>query len=413
MISEDLALGFTLVLFAIGVLALPMWRRARILFFLYVLALLSTGVAMPGATIRLEQLATLSALIALAFSKNLRVPSGRTSNALVLWLAILLVSSLFMAPVPSASVRFWVQLVGGVAASLVVACWPIAAREKFSTANAAVVAFFGLSFAIDLASERTRLLGLAFEPNVMGGTAALWLGVCVYAKSRGVQFRGYEVCAVWLSLAAVAFSTTRAAWLALAVIIPVFFAIKSRASVSAAFVGVLASMAAVIGANWIAIGSWAFESWQWRLQNILDGEGGTGAYRAEIWGTAMGDILDRPLASMLIGTGANSYSQVYTMDSTGVGAEYLSSVWISLLYDSGLAGLSAFIAAVLFLMFPSGKAPSLAAWALFAAWAIPGMFTSMVIFGYAWGLVAIVAGLHAARQDSSSTLESHGEYRGQ
>jgi len=139
---------------------------------------------------------------------------------------------------------------------------------------------------------------------------------------------------------AVILAGTRAAWIALAVLIAVVGLESSSRSLkwiwglAAGVVGLLVLLPSL---------SQTIEdknSLAWRLGNLLSTDEGTGAYRAGIYETALSDI--DTIGRAIAGSGMNSFSQFHLLDPTGVSASYLSSIWIAVYYDTGIIGFILF-----------------------------------------------------------------------
>lgn len=114
--------------------------------------------------------------------------------------------------------------------------------------------------------------------------------------------------------------------------------------------------------------------------------GGTGAYRVQIYQTAVEEMA-APWR-WLIGTGTNSFSQFHSIDQTNVGKAYLSSVWLSIPYDAGLVGAVSFFASVLFMWLRSGRrADSLP---LFVVILVGATTTNCFWFAFVWVCFALV-----------------------
>jgi hypothetical protein len=233
-----------------------------------------------------------------------------------------------------------------------------------------------------------RLIGLSFETNIFASQVACWLAV-MYVM-RGQLTPGERRLVIPLVLA-VTLAETRAAWLAL---IAVFLVIlwEHRRSLSGAVVtcGVIAAAGAgaLTARDPHLTTTGSADGFWWRLTHILDTTQGTGAYRVGIYRAAIADM--DSVHHMLFGTGPNSFSQFHLIDSTGVGAPYLSSVWVAMVYDTGIVGLLLFLAVVLGAV--SGlQVLGVGRWAVPISLLLCASATNLFWFQYAWVCLALVA----------------------
>ena len=259
MTLEMVSASTLVIVCVLAIMSVPLWRRSEILFCIYVFTLACTGIAIPGAPVRLEQDTRRGAGRARPIGK-VASPSRRIAWS-GLDLAIHSINlSAFMSPVPAESLRYSLQIVVAVAASWVIYSWPISGSAKFRFGSIGILLFGALSLMLHVSSGSARLAGLAFEPNIMGGTAVLWLGVCVCVRARGAKFEWYEVGAVGLSVVAIARQPHGSGVVSLGtVIIAVYLVIRSRRSASAVLIAIMGCIGLAFGANLIVSGVWAVE----------------------------------------------------------------------------------------------------------------------------------------------------------
>ncbi|WNM27806.1 O-antigen ligase family protein [Demequina capsici] len=315
------------------------------------------------ATLRLSQLgAILLVATALSYPGRGEAPWRRSVGPVAAlacaWLAVELISSIVHAPAPLQSLWVWSQmLVGGL---VFVGVAELDDGQKKRIARSSVVAGasivviglvsggVGLLLGNDLGnvpgfSSDGRLVGLAFEPNIMASSEVLAI-VVILSASR--WFANWTKWSVVPLIAGAAWSGTRAAWLALGCVLLVWALTTQRhrrhfwAFVVAAVATAVAVWVAVTVAWWNA----SPETIPWRLAHLLDFGSTTASYRIQIYSDALSDLSHD--AGWILGLGTNSYSQTHLVDTTGTGPAYLSSVLFAVLYAGGIAGLSLFLAAL-------------------------------------------------------------------
>ena len=306
-------------------------------------------------------------------------------------------SALYVAPEPPRSLWVLTQVILGVGVYLLLSRSRVDKAALITQASAVmgVIASVSLaSLALVLAGLPTtsvlgvapdrRLLGLSFEPNIFACQCAVWLIVLyVYRGRLGWTAR----CSIPVLLLAVAFAGTRSAWLAVALLGAVILWRRLRQHPLG-----LAALALAAGAGLVA---WPLlvreaasdtESLAWRLVNILNTRVGTGAYRVDIYTTALDDIEDHN--RWVFGAGMNAFSQFHLRDATGVGEAYLSSVWYALLYDVGLVGGAAVLVILMAVVWRSG--PRLDSALVVAALLVCASSTNNLWFQFPWVYMALL-----------------------
>jgi hypothetical protein len=369
------------------------------------------GLEVGGYLVRWEFIATLFVGVAFSLRRGpaeLHAPKIPPSIKTFagLWLAVGLASSLVVALSSSASLSSGIQL--GLAMVGFVIAWsvPMATGKKVLYTHRTFGWLSLVSLLFYLNSDQTRLVGFAFEPNILGSMTATWLALVFVAlptvrSSFRLQDAFWCLCILVTCLATV----TRAAWLILAILVfaAVMDRLRHRPAAIFMLVGIL--LGGIVFASAIATGDWPPESWQWRAQHVLETSSGTGGYRLATWDQALVDIQTRQ-SGFFWGTGFNSYSQFHTLDATGVDVAYLSSLWIGIVYDTGVLG--AFLALSLFVAIASQmKGTLIRASVLLVSIAFAGMITNLVWFTFPWVFVALAVRL--ARALNSQEGDAHSE----
>lgn len=391
---------------AAAVAAILSIRSIRWAWSIYFFALCANGlqVTVGGFTLRPEYLATPLFLVALHAYAD-REPGARTRSPFAVGLiigsvgvvAVGLTSSVLFAPDTAASLRMAVQLI--TALIVVVPMTQVALDHGFVVRSGTAIlstisAFSVLSFLID---PSTRVDGLAFEYNIMGCLCAGWIGVIYFfADDRTVVTPRVLLLAAPIPVALV-LTSTRAAWIALAIIA---VCVMGRSARTYPVTIVSSLLAFTVGLAYLhdvyyRVGD--TDTFLWRVVHVIDTESGTGAYRLQLWNTAIDQIATRDW-SAAIGTGFNSFSQFNPVDPTNVGAAYLSSMWLTLIYDVGFFGFAFFVVLAVSLIL--GVRQKKHALPLFVALAICTSVTNVIWFAFPWVFMALT--VTARRKESSS-----------
>jgi hypothetical protein len=282
-----------------------------------------------------------------------RVPKLVLAAAAV-WLALTLVSSLLFAPEPSSSLWIWIQEFLGVIAFILVARSVADKHELVEiglrVAGAVVGGFIVVYLFWPLSQSGVdptdvRLSGFSFEPNLFAAHCLAWLGVSYYWRAHRTR---WSVVYEALLVLGLILAGTRASWIG-GLVLATFIAANflrgrgwSPARIALGIAGAAAVVfAAIAAATTLLGGGGRFIE---RIVTLVDFSSGTGAYRLEIYGWALDDFA-APWRWVL-GSGANSFSQLHPMDPTNVGPAYLSTVWLSMPYDAGVIGGVAFFVAI-------------------------------------------------------------------
>jgi hypothetical protein len=375
----------------------------------FVIATWVTGLGFDvgPATVRMEHLALL--LLAATYLSQIRQrspsPSSRrlasVGGAIVLmiaWLLLGFLTSVLVAPESTKSLWMWTQIV--LAVSVLLFASRLEHKVQLMTAGnriamaigvlclvAYVLAILGvpLNYLYVIAPDM-RVVGFSFEANIFASQALIWLCLNYYWRALLPKWTRLANGALFVL---VVLAGTRSAWLGLLVLIFVWiWSHRARGRGSAVALallfaagGILVFLSAPQSVNAADDGSLS-----WRLLHILDTSGGTGAYRVDIYSTAFADIETR--GQWLFGSGINSFSQYHEIDTTGVQVPYLSSLWVGLIYDVGLVGLTLFLLFFFALLTRSARfADSLP---LFAAFAICASATNLIWFAYPWLAIGLL-----------------------
>ncbi|UKA48937.1 O-antigen ligase family protein [Arthrobacter sp. FW305-123] len=351
--------------------------------------------------------------IASAESRKSRLPVIFLGSGFVFWAAIVSLSS----PAPAASLWIVLQYALGILCLIPFAALG-AQKDKLVKAGTFVFASvtlvslvsyigraIGLNFTFGVSQVSGRIQGFSFEPNIFASQAVVWLGVLYFWRrslSRLDQF------AATVIVVGVLFAGTRSAWLALVAIVALgVLNVLRRGSARSVFVGGaigVVGVATPFVISTLASAGILGSEITYRLNNLLESDSGTGAYRIDNFEVAFSDL--HTWDSWWTGLGANSFSQYHTMDSTGTGPAYLGSLWITLVYDSGFIGLALFCGLLIAIWrLSERRAESLA---VFVAIAICAAFTNFLWFQYAWLSLAMVVGRSdkANRSSTNNKLSS-------
>lgn len=393
-------------------------RSVRLAWALYFLSICLTGVttSVGSATVRPEHFG-----LALLFIVSARAwPSLDHSTPKLIPVATLVISGAFVAlavvtsaanaPDPLKSIWIALQIALGIVAYFALTKSSASRLDmvKIGTvvigciAALSVVSYLGRTY-LGLPASLTpgvaadsRLIGFSFETNIFATQCVGWLAV-MYCWRQSLSRS--SLWGAGILVLAVALAGTRSAWIGLGILIVVMVATKWRRS--PAFIPIIAATAAV---SLLAVAllpaptGGAVESsnsLSWRLGHLLDTQSGTGAYRADIFKTALADI--DTLARWLFGSGLNSFSQFHERDTTNTGRPYLSSVWYAMLYDVGLVGLVLFVVLLVVMAFRNHR--RLDAFIVLSILLVCSSATNSFWMTFTWIYLALIP-LHAKGGDS-------------
>lgn len=245
--------------------------------------------------------------------------------------------------------------------------------------------FFGLPVALTPGvAPDGRLIGFSFETNIFASQCVGWIAL----SSRWWRklSRSARVANVAL-FAAVLLAATRAAWIALVLLLAISAIESAKRSLKWVWGLMFGFMVLLLAVPTAGFAEAESNSLAWRIDNLFTTDEGTGAYRAGIYETALADI-DSPLRAF-VGSGINSFSQFHLLDPTGVSASYLSSIWIATLYDTGFIGFVLFFA--LFISIVYSRASKLDGIVVLAVLMVCASVTNLIWFQYPWVYLALLS----------------------
>ncbi|UVJ38739.1 O-antigen ligase family protein [Arthrobacter sp. CJ23] len=326
-----------------------------------------------------------------------RVPLICLASGFILWAAVVSLGS----PNPAASLWIVLQYALGIvwllpfatvsdakltlvrAGTYIFACVTLLSLISYAARTLGSGSLLGVS------PVSGRLQGFSFEPNIFASQAVVWLGVLYFWRSSLCRL---DKIASAVIVVGVLFAGTRSAWLAAVAVVAlgllnVLRRGSARSVLLGGVIGIVGVAAPFLISTLAAAGVLGTEI-TYRLQNLLESDSGTGAYRIDNFELAFGDLSSWD--AWWVGLGANSFSQYHAIDSTGTGPAYLGSLWITLVYDSGFIGLALFLGLFFALWRLTERRPE--SLAVFVAIAICAAFTNFLWFQYAWLSLAMVVG---------------------
>lgn len=204
---------------------------------------------------------------------------------------------------------------------------------------------FSLPWGAASDNSGTRATGIAFEPNILAGTAAMW-GAIILTSAR--KLRSFDYAFLLLCLLAIPLSATRAAAIAVAAGIALYVLLRPRRLSRLAVVGLVA--AAAFGTVQAAAPTQSASL----SQKLLNYGDQTASARLSSGNLAVEDMSG---ASWLFGLGTNSFGQRH-LEPTLLPAQvpaYLGNLPLQALYDSGLLGLGLLAAAASILIWSGDR----------------------------------------------------------
>lgn len=246
---------------------------------------------------------------------------------------------------------------------------------------------FGVSLGAVNDGGEVRATGIALEPNILAGTAAIW-AVVILSSAR--KLRAFDYAFLLLCLLAIPLSVTRAAAIAVVAGIALYVALNPR------HISRIVVVALIAGAALVAVQAAAPSQSTSLSQKLVNYGDQTAAARFSSWEVAIGDLSG---PGWLFGLGTNSYGQRH-LEPTLLPAHvpaYLGNLPLQTLYDSGLLGLGLLVAAGLLLVTKGRRTRRLAVMITFLA---ISSATSPFFFGNWWLFIALAlaqAGVPAVR----------------
>lgn len=286
-----------------------------------------------------------------------RIPGSRLHVPLGALAAIALLSAV-MGPHPVVSLKAWVVAAGyaafGYLYFLSAPCDP-ARRERWlrlAVATGALVGLYGFARVLSLGVTAREAYGLGRPFFPEHGTYSAYiamllpLALLLALTREGRARRAYAAGAVAIALGIV-FSFTRAAWISLAVVLPIALGIWAARRRSWKPVLASAAMALVVAA--LLAGSGAIDPFSRHARSVVDPENVSNLERLNRWIAAAEMVKDRPVLGVGIGGYASSYP-VYRrkLVITEMAYEYMGahSEPLRVLSEMGILG---FLAALWFL----------------------------------------------------------------
>jgi len=311
------------------------------------------------------------------------------------WVSLGCIANAFVAPEPAASFYILSWIISSLAAFALVSRSAHKAQMinigtyVIGAVSVASVASWILSEAtrqalpltiLDNGDGLARIVGFAFEPNIMGALLVTWIALALYWKHD--LTRASLILVPIISVASI-LTMTRAAWASLVLILLINLAYAQRNRLGKVLLLLIA--AAVVAFSLVSStdGAGAVVG---KINSFFDFGSGTGAFRSLSWRIAIEDI--QMLESWFSGLGTNSFVQRHAdlVDSARI--DYLSNAWIAQLYDTGVLGLVALIAAFIVLWLTSTRRP--AAFPLFASIALTSALTNNLWFAFPWAFMALI-----------------------
>jgi hypothetical protein len=245
----------------------------------------------------------------------------------------------------------------------------------------------------DFGSRLPRSMGFTSEPNLLAAQCIIGLALfLILAVEHGAAPRW----AVLALVGGITVSFTRAAWLAL---VPLgagyVILVRSKQPMSPIARARLrtngkkvAGLVFTLLLGFVIIRASAFGGTS-RIKSVLSLHSGTGLYRTQTWGTAIGDLRHDPVA-MVTGFGTNTFEQRHASLNTSNGRLYLSGLPIIVLYDTGLIGVLLFFGGLLLSVLPARRRLRAAESVGVSALLICATATNPIWFGFVWVFLGVL-----------------------
>jgi hypothetical protein len=221
-----------------------------------------------------------------------------------------------------------------------------------------------------------RAYGVAFEPNILAATAAVWV---VIVLTKGVRLRAREWLFVILAIAVIPITTTRAGPIAILAGL-VVYGFGGIGKIPRIVISGVAVVATAVIVQMVAPNSVA--TIVAKMANFTDQ---TASHRTASWQIA---LLDMHWWNWLIGMGTNSFGQRH-IDPTLIDQQvpaYLGNLPLQTFYDSGVLGLALLVGAG-WRLIRAGNLVRRSA--VMAAFLVLSSATSPFFFGNWWLLIAL------------------------
>lgn len=240
--------------------------------------------------------------------------------------------------------------------------------------------------------------GVALEANLLGSQSLCWLFWLVRERVvDDVPLPSWRVLGVTLGIVA---SMTRAVWLAVIVIGGAAAAVRfisartqaRRPMRFRALVTTIAGLAALVLVT--VLGAPPAQ----KLGAVLDFRSSTGEARVRNWNVAWGEVTDS--GAYLLGSGTNSYTQRHLSRTVRGQPDYLGNLGLTILYDSGLFGVTLFLTALTSVVFrPTRAGPRIMNGGFVVALLVVGAATNPIWFGFPWIVIAALDARHKKTPD--------------
>lgn len=256
--------------------------------------------------------------------------------------------------------------------------------------------------------------GFALEANFLGSQELVWLLVVLRSRVvRGHTAPAWVVSGMLLGIAA---SMTRAVWLATVLVIAGCLMVSRTTEPQGAAnrnsqtrLPLTRLLVAAVGiiATFSLLGSPLA-----KLRASLDFGTTTGQVRVRSWNTAWDDLAQS--GSYLTGLGTNSFGQRHLSEANPGEPDYLGSLPLAVLHDSGVVGVMLFGGAIVAFVRRASERRARLMNALFVtALFVVGSATSPLWFGFVWIAVAAFdtdprAGPSPARASNAPLVEVNG-----
>jgi len=240
-----------------------------------------------------------------------------------------------------------------------------------------------LSDQLNMFNQLNRFKGLSFESNILASQALFWIFVEI--KYRNIT-KPFQNKLIIFLISTIFLSQTRAAIVCLFVLLLVSIWRKSLAHpIGIIQIILICSISLLLGTvdfHHLA-NNYSRDSLQGRMIRLVDLNSETVVYRKKVTDIALEDINNSRFQIQLFGSGTNSFKQHHNIDISGVEDGYISSLWVQILYDSGLIGLI-LILIFFFNQFRNNAKGSLVGKTFYVSIFLTAGATNMIWFTYLW-----------------------------
>lgn len=371
------------------------------------LSISGMGINIGGQKVLPEHLMLAVLVIYLVFTPRPTGQSGKARPVMLVafisvtaWFASSALVSIVVPPDPGQSIRLlaWMatNLVAFVCVYLVrlptavmvsdaiVTCCVLAGCYSLAWVGATISGARSNFVSLDYASSNFRAQGLMLEPNLLASFFVL-AGAVAFVYRRHLS-PALIVCSLSLFGVIIALTFTRVAWLIFAVLVIAFYVAQTKNRLRTTGIVLSVSVAAMIilTTGLVPLDNALGSTFQNRLENLFQFDGGTGRFRLQSADLAIADILRSGFPG---GHGFNAFPQHYESGITSDGRLYLGILWLVIFYDGG------FIAAFFFLtaFFSVWWAAPRGAWIFFLGFAVAASTTNPLWYAFPWAFAALLA----------------------